>query len=87
MIKLPGISMTLGMTQGDHQPYARVRGRSGLFSASKNIDLSSGKGLLVAVGALLLTNAVKKTAAKSKTKAKPKAAAKPAVAPAKMFPF
>lgn len=59
-MKLPGVSVTLGMSQGTQQPYARVNGRLGGFAIGKRLDVNSQKGLLGIVAALLLANAVKK---------------------------
>lgn len=64
LIRIPGISLTLGMTQGDQTPYARVSGRSGIFSASKRLSLSDHKGLIAGIGMALIANAVKKDATK-----------------------
>lgn len=59
-MKTPGVSVTLGMSQGTQEPYARVNGRLGGFSIGKRLDVNSQKGLLGIVAAVLLANAVKK---------------------------
>lgn len=65
----PGISLKVGLTQGEHRPYARVGGRLGIFSAGKSLDLTNGAGLLLA-GAFALFAVNKAQAAKSESKAK-----------------
>lgn len=65
-MKIPGVSVTLGMSQGTQEPYARVNGRLGGFAIGKRLDVNSQKGLLGIVAALLLANAVKKAKAPKK---------------------
>lgn len=59
-MKTPGVSVTLGMSQGTQEPYARVNGRLGGFAVGKRVDINSSKGLLGIVAAILLANAVRK---------------------------
>lgn len=61
-MKIPGVSITLGVTQGTHTPYARVSGRSGILSATKNVNLKKKGGLLALAGLALVAFAAKKTA-------------------------
>lgn len=65
-MKTPGVSVTLGMSQGTQTPYARVNGRLGGFAIGKRLDVNSQKGILGIVAALLLANAVKKAKEPSK---------------------
>lgn len=60
-MKTPGVSVTLGMSQGTQEPYARVNGRLMGFAVGKRLDVNSQKGLLGIVAALLIANAVKKS--------------------------
>ena len=68
---LPGASIKLGVTQGNHRPYARVSSRLGIFSAGKSLDLTNPVHLAAgAAVALLVANKVAPKKAK-KGKAKP----------------
>lgn len=73
MITIPGLSVTIGMNQSSHEPFARIRGRSGIFNMTKELDLMSNKGLLLLAGAAILANAASKAKAKA-DKPKPKKA-------------
>lgn len=59
-MKTPGVSLTLGMSQGTQEPYARVNGRLGGFAIGKRLDMGSQSGLLGLIAAALVVNAVKK---------------------------
>lgn len=59
-MKTPGVSVTLGMSQGTQEPYARVNGRLGGFVVGKRLDVNSQKGLLGLVAAVLLANVARK---------------------------
>lgn len=67
-MKTPGISLTVGMSQGTQTPYVTANGRLGFLHASKRLDLGSQKGLIAALAGLLLVNAVKKTKASTTAK-------------------
>lgn len=67
-MKTPGVSVTLGMSQGTQTPYARVNGRLGGFAIGKRLDVNSQKGILGIVAALLLANAVRKAKEPSKSR-------------------
>jgi hypothetical protein len=58
-MKTPGLSLTLGMSQGTKKPYARVAGRHSGIVVGKSLDLGSSKGLLLALAGLLVANAMK----------------------------
>lgn len=70
MLKKPGMSLTLGMSQGTGEPFARITGRSGPLVLSKRLNLFDNKGLLGAAAAFLLANALKKTSDGKVRKAK-----------------
>ena len=67
-MKTPGVSVTLGMSQGTQTPYARVNGRLGGFVMGKRLDVNSQKGLLGIVAALLVANVVRKSKETSKSR-------------------
>ena len=63
-MKKPGVSITFGLTQGSHTPYAAVKGTLGPLTARKRIKLGSnlGLGLLGAVTAAVLSKSEKEEA-------------------------
>lgn len=69
-MKVPGVSLTLGMSQETQTPYARVTGRHGMFSMGKRLSLDDNKGLIALVAGVLIANAVRKSKTGSKAKAK-----------------
>lgn len=70
---LPGMSLTVGVSQNTHLPYARVNGRLGMFHVNKRIDADSP--LLLLLGAAFAAKAV--TGKKKKKKPTSVAAASP----------
>ncbi len=89
-MKIPGLSLTLGMSQGTQEPYARATGRLGGFVIGKSLSLNDNKGILALAAGLLIANVVKKNSDKKNKKVAqlkevgPKAAAKkPKAQPAK----
>lgn len=78
-MKVPGVSLTLGMSQDTGTPYARVTGRKGGFVLGKRLDLDSQKGLFAIAAGLLLANAVKQSKKKAGKKKPEKTELQPSV--------
>ncbi len=63
----PGIGLRVGVTQGDHRPYARVSGSLGPLATGMNLDMAKPAHLLLAGVAALLIGSKTKEHSKKKT--------------------